>query len=110
MSPERRPAYYFGFAGATVTVSAILTLVGYVLAGTLPLQLGAALLFLTPIFFTISLVAAARSAADWTALAFGFGLSPVFAATIGRDLDLLATGLIGGTAAYLVGRMRRHAP
>jgi predicted branched-subunit amino acid permease len=109
MPPERRRAYYFGFAGATVAVSTVLTLLGHVLAGTLPLQLSAAILFLTPIFFTVSLVAAAKRPADWTALALGFGLSPIFGALLGRDFDLLATGIAGGTAAYLVGRMQRLA-
>jgi hypothetical protein len=54
-------------------------------------------------------VAAAKRPADWTALALGFGLSPIFGVLLGRDFDLLATGIAGGTAAYLVGRMQRLA-
>ena len=42
------------------------------------------------------------------AMALGFVLAPAFASTLGRDFDLLATGLIGGTAAYCVGRATRR--
>ncbi len=55
----------------------------------------------------LELVAGARALADWLALGFGFGLAPLATAMFGKDLDLLATGLFGGTAAYLIGRMRR---
>jgi predicted branched-subunit amino acid permease len=109
ITPEQRRAYYFGFACATVLVSTALTLLGHALAGALLLELSAAVLFLTPIFFTVSLVAAAKHPADWAALALGFGLSPVFGPLLGRDFDLLATGVAGGTAAYLVRRMQRLA-
>ena len=37
----------------------------------------------------------------------GFVLTPTFNALFGKDFDLLAAGLIGGTAAYLAGKLRR---
>jgi predicted branched-subunit amino acid permease len=104
---QHRSAYFFGFANTTLVVGGFMTFLGYYLAGTLPPALTAGLLFLTPMFFTISMSAAARSAADWSAIALGFVLAPLFMETIGRDFDLLATGLVGGTAAYLLGRARR---
>jgi predicted branched-subunit amino acid permease len=104
---EQRSSYYFGFANATLGVSSLLTLSGYYLAGAVPAAFGAGLLFLTPVFFTVSLSAAARTAADWGAIALGFILAPLFTASVGRDLDLLATGLLGGTSAYLIGRKWR---
>lgn len=104
---EGRVAYYLGFANTTLLVSGLLTFLGYFMAAVLPLPLAAALLFVTPVFFTLSLIATARSAMDATAMAAGFILAPAFASTLGRDFDLLATGLIGGTAAYFVGRATR---
>jgi predicted branched-subunit amino acid permease len=107
---EERLPYYFGFANATIGVSALLTGLGYYLAGTVPTPLGAGLLFLTPVFFTLTLSAGARSIADWSAIGFGFALAPLFTSLIGRDFDLLAVGLVGGTAAYLLGRRMRVRP
>jgi hypothetical protein len=106
---EERLPYYFGFASGCLGLSALTTFAGYHLVGALPVPLAAALLFLTPVYFTVSLVAGAKLAVDWTAIGLGFALTPVFAALGGTDFDLLAIGLIGGTAAYLVGRSRRSA-
>lgn len=104
---EQRYPYFTGFAVACLTVSVATTAAGYYLVGALPVAFAAGLLILTPIFFTISLCNSARTAADWVALALGISLEPLSAWTIGRDFDLLATGLVGGTAAYLVGRRAR---
>ena len=104
--PERQP-YFLGFALACIGVSAVTTYVGYLLVGALPLALADGLLFLPPVFFSVSLVAGARSLGDWAAMFLGFALTPAFNALLGRDFDLLAAGLIGGTAAYLVDRRRR---
>lgn len=109
LAPRQRVAYYFGFANTCLWLSAILTGVGYYLSNALPLPLAAALLFITPIFFTISLVAGARHRQDWFALGLGFALAPAFSYLAGNDLDLLLTGIVGGTAAYLLGRARRRS-
>jgi predicted branched-subunit amino acid permease len=103
---ERLP-YFFGFALACIGISAAATYVGYVLVGALPLALTAALLFLPPVFFSVSLVAGARSLGDWGAVLLGFSLTPTFNALLGRDFDLLAAGLVGGTAAYAADKLRR---
>ena len=62
------------------------------------------MLVISPVFFTVSLVARARTLSDWAAMALGGALAPLFNVLLGKDLDLLAAGLIGGTAAYLVGK------
>jgi predicted branched-subunit amino acid permease len=104
--PERLP-YFFGFALACIGVSAAATYLGYFLSGALPVALTAALLFLPPVFFSVSLVAGARSLGDWAAVLLGFALTPTFNVLLGRDFDLLAAGLLGGTAAYLADKLRR---
>jgi predicted branched-subunit amino acid permease len=106
--PDQRWPYYLGFANTCLGVCAITTFLGFHLVGALPLPLAAGLLFLTPLFFTLSLSAGARSLADWAAVVLGFALAPIFTFLIGKDFDLLATGLVGGTAAYGVERMRRR--
>ena len=106
MEEEGRLPFFFGFAASCLVLSATATAVGFLLVGALPLPLAAGLLCLTPIYFTISLAASARAISDWAAIALGLGLAPVAQAIVGRDFDLLATGLVGGTAAYLIGRLR----
>lgn len=110
MEERERLPYFLGFAGSCLVVSISMTVAGYVLVGALPLPLAAGLLCLTPIYFTIALVASAKLASEWLAIAFGLGLAPLAEMTVGRDFDLLATGLVGGTLAYLVGRrLQRRA-
>jgi len=103
--PDRMP-YFFGFGLACVVVSTATTYLGYFLLGALPLPLAAGLLFLTPVFFSVSLVAGAHTIGDWASMLLGAGLAPLFNVLLGKDFDLLATGLIGGTAGYAVGKAR----
>jgi predicted branched-subunit amino acid permease len=70
-----------------------------------PALVTAALLFMTPLYFILSLIATSRSPMDLAAVAIGCGLSPVLYLVM-PGFDLLATGLIGGTLAYVLGRRR----
>jgi predicted branched-subunit amino acid permease len=108
--PDERLPYYLGFANTCLGVCAVTTYLGYALVGALPLPLAAGLLFLTPTFFTLALAAGARGASDWLAIGLGFALAPLSTALVGKDLDLLVVGLVGGTAAYLIQKLRRGAP
>jgi hypothetical protein len=105
---EERLPFFLGFASACMGVSATLTLAGYQLVRVLPVVLAAGMLMLTPLFFTVALVASARARQDWAAIGVGFALAPVATAVVGRDFDLLVLGLVGGTAAYVAGRGRRR--
>jgi predicted branched-subunit amino acid permease len=109
MPLPRRLPYFFGFSLACIGLSAATTYIGYFLVGALPIPLAAGLLFLTPVFFSVSLVAGARGVGDWSAILLGFGLAPASNHVLGKDFDLLAAGLIGGTGAYFAGRWRRAA-
>ena len=104
--PERYP-FYLGFALTIMAAAAFATGMGYYLIGALPGPLAAALLFTTPMFFTLSLVAGAKAIGDWLALALGFMLAPVSTVMVGGDFDLLVVGLMGGTLAYLIQRSHR---
>ena len=81
------------------------TLIGFYLASSLPPLLTAGLLFLTPISFLISTTRNCRLMSDWLALAFGLVFGPLMAAwQVG--LDLLWTGILGGSLAYGIHRLR----
>jgi hypothetical protein len=80
-------------------------LIGYYLATSLPPLLTAGLLFLTPISFLISTTRNCRLMSDWLALAFGLVLGPLMAAWQ-MGLDLLWSGVLGGSLAYGIHRLR----
>ena len=81
------------------------TVVGYYLAARLPPLMSAALLFLTPVAFLMSILRNSRMLVDRLALAFGLVAGPLFAYwQIG--LDLLWSGIAAGTAAFVIHRVR----
>jgi predicted branched-subunit amino acid permease len=91
----------FGFMAAAQAG----TLIGYYLATSLPPLLTAGLLFLTPVSFLISTTRNCRLMSDWLALAFGLVLGPLMAAwQVG--LDLLWSGIVAGSLAYGIHRLR----
>lgn len=103
---EDRLPYFLGFAMMVMVAASVATGAGYYLIGALPAAFAAALLFTTPMFFTLSLAAGSRTPADWSALVFGFALTPVSTYLAGQDFDLLFVGLIGGSVAYAVHRLK----
>jgi predicted branched-subunit amino acid permease len=103
--PERRIAYCNGLGVGFMSCGLLGCVIGYLLTASLPPLLTAAMLFLTPMSFLISTARNARSLADRLALALGLIICPLLVhADIG--LDLMWTGIIAGTAAYGVHRLR----
>jgi predicted branched-subunit amino acid permease len=111
MPAEERYTYFCGF-GTTVLISGTLaTGAGYYLVAAMPPALAAALLFTTPMFFTVNLTAAARRAVDWLPIIMAVAVIAAAPHTFGTDYDLVAAGLGGGTLAYLIQRgLRRRMP
>lgn len=105
--PRRvRMAYFLGFATTIQFGAMAVTALSFAMSGALPLILAAALVFLTPLYFTMSLWGAARDVADRLALVIGILLLPALHLVV-PSLDLLLTGLVGGTVAWFVGRRLR---
>jgi hypothetical protein len=78
---------------------------GFYLAAFLPALLTAGLLFLTPMSFLVSTARNARLLVDRLALAFGLMLGPLLTyEQVG--LDVMWTGIIGGSCAYGIHRLR----
>ena len=70
--------------------------------------LAAALLFLTPLFFHHRSDRGPPEAGSTGPHSPSERvLVPLFHRLVGGDFDLLATGLIGGTLAYLIGRAKQ---
>lgn len=106
---EARMPYYLGFAGCVISVATAATGFGFYLYGALPPAIGAALLFMSPMYFAASIARNALGLADWTAIILGFVLAPIAFTWLPSGVDLLAVGLIGGTAGFLVHMARKRA-
>lgn len=98
-----RLAHYLGIGIAVSSGTLIGSAIGYLLTTAVPTWLVAALLFMTPIYFLLSLIETSRMAADRLALVIGVLLGPL-AYQMAPEIDLLITGLVGGTLAWLIGR------
>jgi predicted branched-subunit amino acid permease len=77
------------------------TALGYYMQAVLPALFGAAAMFITPISFLTSTARNARQMLEKAALALGLLIGPLLAFSEVR-LDLLWTGIIAGTIAYLL--------
>lgn len=105
MAPERRVAFYNGLGFGLMSAALIGGAVGFVLAARLPPLLAAALLFFTPMAILMSSARNSRTLIDGLSFALGLLIGPIVAAQkIG--LDLMWTGLIAGSIAYVVHRLR----
>jgi predicted branched-subunit amino acid permease len=100
---DGRLPFFLGIGSLLVISAMAATFGGYFLAGTLPRSLAIGLLFLTPLSFLIQLTHNGRDLVDRLALGLGLIIAP-FMAEIGGRLDLLWTGLIGGSIAWAVHR------
>jgi predicted branched-subunit amino acid permease len=105
---EERIPFCNGLSFGLALSAVLATAVGFYLAGSLPQTYAAGLLFLTPLSFTVSVVRNSHQLVDRLAFALGLMLGPLLAG-LDVDLDLLWSGVIGGTLAYLAYRWRRAA-
>jgi len=100
---KARVPYFAGFAVALTTANVGVTAISFVLTPALPAAFAAGLLFLTPIYFTTALSAAARDRVETYALPIGLLLGPLLKA-LGAPLSMLFAGLVGGTLAWGLAR------
>ncbi|MBX9760434.1 MAG: AzlC family ABC transporter permease [Beijerinckiaceae bacterium] len=101
MPEHARLPWFLGLVHGLYFAASIATVTGYMLSASVPRELAAGLLFVTPIYFIAALFRNAREPMDWMALVFGFALSPLLKPLVSAGFDLLAVGLIGGTAAFV---------
>lgn len=105
--PVRLP-YFLGFGTMVMTCAVVSTAIGYYVVQALPPLAAAGLLFVSPIYFISALTRAVRLTADACAIVFGFALTPVGIKLLPTGFDLIAVGVVAGTAAYWIGRRARR--
>lgn len=103
---EERAPFFAGFAVTLTAANIAVTALSHTLTGQLSVEMSAALFFLTPLYFLTSLSASAKRLNESAALASGLVFGPMLARAE-VPLDLLWTGLLGGTLAFLIARPRR---
>ncbi len=102
MRPQHRLHYFIGLALPCWLISPLGTVLGYFVAGWVPTPVTLALVFINPLFFLLTFT----DVKPWgNRLAIGLGclLGPLFF-MLDADSSLLLTGLVGGTAAYVIDR------
>lgn len=105
---ERRVAFCNGLSVGYMGTAVTFGFVGFYLAAGLPTLFAGALLFLTPMSFLISTARNARMMVDRLALVLGLLLGTLLT-YFQVGLDLMWTGVVGGTLAYAVHRLREAA-
>lgn len=103
---DLRLPHHLGIGAAVCGMMVLGSVTGYLLSVGMPPVVSAALVFTTPLYFILSLVATAKARLDVAAIVLGCSLAPVFYLLV-PGIDLLASGLVGGTAAFLWGASRR---
>ena len=103
---QHRIPFCNGLGLTLLIMGTLATGLGYYLQSALPAIFGAAAMFITPISFLVSTARNARLLLEKAALGLGLILGPVLAFSQ-VQFDLLWTGVIGGTLAYGLHRVRR---
>jgi len=101
----RRIAFCNGISSGYMAIAVTFGFAGYYLTAGLPKLFAGALLFLTPMSFLVSTARNCRLMMDRLALALGLLLGPLL--VLGHvQLDIMWTGVGGGTLAYGIHRLR----
>lgn len=107
MAPNFRLPYFAGIGLACWGGSIPGTVIGFLLAGSVPLPITLALIFLNPLFFLLTFTEV-KPLANRLAIWIGGLLGPAIH-LVYPDYSLIAAGFLGGTLAYLIERRRRAA-
>jgi predicted branched-subunit amino acid permease len=102
---ERRIAFCNGLGVGFVLSGHVGSIIGFYLAASLPVLMTAALLFLTPMSFLVSTARNSGALVNQLALGLGLIVGPLLT-YFAVGLDLMWTGIIAGSAAYAIHRLR----
>jgi len=106
VEPAYRHLYYVTFASSIMTAAVIGTLAGFYGAFFLPAVIVLGLIFTSPLFFALVL-SATRGLEERLSMLAGCAVVAL-AHELLPSVDLLLTGLIGGSAGFAAGRIWRR--
>ena len=99
--PRGRLLYYTAISGTSLSFGALGTAIGYQAANVVPPDIALALVFMNPLFLGIAFAAVREPAFSSRSRR---RRRPILSS--GPDLGLVATGVLAGTAGFLLGRRR----
>jgi predicted branched-subunit amino acid permease len=102
IEPQHRLSYFAGLGLLCWIISVPGTILGYLLAGVVPVFITLGLIFINPLFFLLTF-AEVKPWINRIAIALGCVMGPMFY-LLDRDTSLLTTGIVGGTLAYWIDR------
>ena len=100
---EQRIPYFLGFTLTLWLTSMAATVGGFYLAGAMPRPVTLGLVFFNPLYFLLISLVDTRSKIRVLAIGFGVALGPALH-LLTPDWGLLLTGILAGTAAFVLGR------
>jgi predicted branched-subunit amino acid permease len=108
IEPKHRLSYFVGLGILCWLISVPGTIVGFLIAGSVPMPITLGLIFINPLFFLLTFTEIKVSGYR-LAILFGSIAGPI-CYVLDRDTSLLTAGLIGGTLAYWIDRrwIRRY--
>lgn len=99
---KHRSSYFVGLGLLCWLISIPGTVLGFYLAGMVPVAVTLGLVFINPLFFLLTFTEV-KPWINRIAIGLGFVLGPFFY-ILDRDTSLLTTGLVAGSVAYLFDR------
>ncbi len=106
VDPPLRHLYYVTFASSILFAAVLGTLLGYHGAVLLPPSIVLGLIFTSPLFFALVL-SAVRGHAERISMLLGCAIVPL-AHQLLPSVDLLITGILGGSLGFAAGRVWRR--
>ena len=105
--PAQRLSFVVGFAGTLLLGAMVGTAIGFFASAMVPRAVSLGLVFVNPIYFMLLFLVDFRARSRVLALVFGAGLAP-WAHVAAPTWGLLITGVVAGTAAFVLSRGARH--
>lgn len=99
---KHRSSYFVGLGLLCWLITIPGTVLGFYLAGMVPIAVTLGLVFINPLFFLLTFTEV-KPWINRIAIGLGFVMGPLFY-ILDRDTSLLTTGLVAGTIAYLFDR------
>ena len=107
VEPAYRHRYYVTFASSILSAAVAGTLLGFHGAVLLPAAMVLGLIFVSPLFFALVL-SAVPGRAERISMLLGCAAIPV-AHYLWPSVDLLATGLVGGSLGFAIGNLGKRS-
>lgn len=102
VDPPFRRFYYVVFASSILLAAVTGTVLGYHASGVLPEPIVLGFVFLSPLFFALVL-SGVPGLPGRLSLVFGCAVMMIAHALV-PDVDLVVTGIVGGTLGFVIGR------